>query len=140
MAIVEGAKADRQRLWHTLSDQTRSNRELGTNVESRGKYSSLTHNNQDHMERFWSNSIFKYLRVEPEDHHFLLTEPASPFTTKFRRSCSNEVGSHSIRRRIERTQLRFSSSLSTVLAFTLLSRPCLRSQPRGPHQRCRTGR
>jgi len=30
---------------------------------------------QDHMERFWSNSIFKYLRVEPEDHHFLLTEP-----------------------------------------------------------------
>jgi actin-related protein len=30
---------------------------------------------QDLMERFWSNSIFKYLRVEPEDHHFLLTEP-----------------------------------------------------------------
>lgn len=30
---------------------------------------------QDQMERFWSNSIFKYLRVEPEDHHFLLTEP-----------------------------------------------------------------
>lgn len=32
---------------------------------------------QDLMERFWSNSIFKYLRVEPEDHHFLLTEPVS---------------------------------------------------------------
>jgi actin-related protein 3 len=31
--------------------------------------------NWDHMERFWSNSIFKYLRVEPEDHYFLLTEP-----------------------------------------------------------------
>jgi len=31
--------------------------------------------NWDLMERFWSNSIFKYLRVEPEDHHFLLTEP-----------------------------------------------------------------
>ncbi|TDZ23302.1 Actin-related protein 3 [Colletotrichum sidae] len=31
--------------------------------------------NWDHMERFWSNSIFKYLRVEPEDHFFLLTEP-----------------------------------------------------------------
>ncbi|KAI4741816.1 actin-related protein, ARP3 class, partial [Aureobasidium sp. EXF-8845] len=31
--------------------------------------------NWDQMERFWSNSIFKYLRVEPEDHHFLLTEP-----------------------------------------------------------------
>lgn len=31
--------------------------------------------NWDHMERFWSNSMFKYLRVEPEDHYFLLTEP-----------------------------------------------------------------
>lgn len=31
--------------------------------------------NWDHMERFWQNSIFKYLRCEPEDHHFLLTEP-----------------------------------------------------------------
>ncbi|CAI4218114.1 unnamed protein product [Parascedosporium putredinis] len=31
--------------------------------------------NWDHMERFWSNSIFKYLRVEPEEHFFLLTEP-----------------------------------------------------------------
>jgi actin-related protein 3 len=29
------------------------------------------------MERFWSNSIFKYLRVEPEDHYFLLTEPVN---------------------------------------------------------------
>lgn len=35
--------------------------------------------NWDHMERFWSNSIFKYLRVEPEDHYFLLTEPVSLF-------------------------------------------------------------
>lgn len=35
--------------------------------------------NWDHMERFWSNSIFKYLRVEPEDHYFLLTEPVWPF-------------------------------------------------------------
>lgn len=33
--------------------------------------------NWDHMERFWANSIFKYLRVEPEDHYFLLTEPVS---------------------------------------------------------------
>ncbi|KAJ9632321.1 Arp2/3 complex subunit, actin nucleation center [Taxawa tesnikishii (nom. ined.)] len=31
--------------------------------------------NWDLMERFWSNSMFKYLRVEPEDHYFLLTEP-----------------------------------------------------------------
>ncbi|KAK9382880.1 actin family [Kockiozyma suomiensis] len=31
--------------------------------------------NWDLMERFWENSIFKYLRCEPEDHYFLLTEP-----------------------------------------------------------------
>ena len=37
--------------------------------------SPLTGGQQDHMERFWSHSIFKYLRVEPEDHYFLLTEP-----------------------------------------------------------------
>lgn len=29
----------------------------------------------DQMERFWESSIFKYLRCEPEDHRFLLTEP-----------------------------------------------------------------
>ncbi|KAG7662856.1 ARP3 [[Candida] subhashii] len=29
----------------------------------------------DQMERFWESSIFKYLRCEPEDHYFLLTEP-----------------------------------------------------------------
>ncbi|KAF9358323.1 Arp2/3 complex subunit, actin nucleation center [Mortierella sp. AD094] len=31
--------------------------------------------NWDHMERYWEQSIFKYLRCEPEDHSFLLTEP-----------------------------------------------------------------
>ncbi|KAL1920773.1 uncharacterized protein VTP21DRAFT_11408 [Calcarisporiella thermophila] len=31
--------------------------------------------NWDYMERFWEQSIFKYLRCEPEDHYFLLTEP-----------------------------------------------------------------
>lgn len=28
--------------------------------------------NWDHMERYWEQVIFKYLRAEPEDHHFLL--------------------------------------------------------------------
>ncbi|KIR76332.1 actin binding protein [Cryptococcus gattii EJB2] len=31
--------------------------------------------NWDHMERLWEQSIFKYLRAEPEDHYVLLTEP-----------------------------------------------------------------
>ncbi len=28
--------------------------------------------NWDLMERYWEQSIFKYLKSEPEDHHFLL--------------------------------------------------------------------
>jgi actin-related protein 3 len=28
--------------------------------------------NWDLMERYWEQCIFKYLRCEPEDHHFLL--------------------------------------------------------------------
>jgi actin-related protein 3 len=31
--------------------------------------------NWNHMERYWEHCIFKYLRCEPEDHFFLLTEP-----------------------------------------------------------------
>ncbi|KAI3629584.1 hypothetical protein MIR68_012406 [Amoeboaphelidium protococcarum] len=31
--------------------------------------------NWDWMERYWEQSIFKYMRCEPEDHAFLLTEP-----------------------------------------------------------------
>ncbi|EIE27630.1 actin-related protein 3 [Coccomyxa subellipsoidea C-169] len=29
----------------------------------------------DHMERFWQQSIHRYLRVNSEDHNFILTEP-----------------------------------------------------------------
>jgi len=31
--------------------------------------------NWTNMEQFWEQCVFKYLRCEPEDHHFLLTEP-----------------------------------------------------------------
>ncbi|EFA80529.1 actin-like protein [Heterostelium album PN500] len=31
--------------------------------------------NWTHMEQYWEQCIFKYLRCEPEDHYFLLTEP-----------------------------------------------------------------
>ncbi|KAL7752639.1 Arp2/3 complex subunit, actin nucleation center [Sorochytrium milnesiophthora] len=34
-----------------------------------------TIDNWDLMERYWEQCIFKYMRCEPEDHHFLLTEP-----------------------------------------------------------------
>ncbi len=31
--------------------------------------------NWTHMESFWEHCIFRYLRCEPEDHYFLVTEP-----------------------------------------------------------------
>jgi len=31
--------------------------------------------NWDSMERYWQRCIFKYMRCDPEEHHFLLTEP-----------------------------------------------------------------
>ncbi|KAK5581426.1 hypothetical protein ACTFIV_003626 [Dictyostelium citrinum] len=31
--------------------------------------------NWTHMEQYWEHCVFKYLRCEPEDHYFLLTEP-----------------------------------------------------------------
>ena len=31
--------------------------------------------NWDLMEKFWQRCIFKYLRCEPEEHNFMLTEP-----------------------------------------------------------------
>lgn len=36
----------------------------------------------DQMERYWEQCIFKYLRAEPEDHHFLLVSSNSlpPFS------------------------------------------------------------
>lgn len=32
--------------------------------------------NWDYMERYWEQTIFKYLRAEPEDHYFLLVREA----------------------------------------------------------------
>uniref|UniRef100_A0A915KIY1 Dynactin subunit 5 n=1 Tax=Romanomermis culicivorax TaxID=13658 RepID=A0A915KIY1_ROMCU len=41
------------------------------------------------MERFWEHCIFKYLRAEPEDHYFLLTEP--PLNTPENREYTAEI-------------------------------------------------
>ena len=35
--------------------------------------------NFTHMEKFWQQSIFKYLRAEPEDHFVLLVRPPPLF-------------------------------------------------------------
>ncbi|KJE92804.1 actin2 [Capsaspora owczarzaki ATCC 30864] len=43
----------------------------------------------DLMERYWEQAIFKYLRADPEDHYFLLTEP--PLNTPENREYTAEV-------------------------------------------------
>ncbi|KAG8760470.1 Arp2/3 complex subunit, actin nucleation center [Serendipita sp. 396] len=48
------------------------------NAKTYGLHYPIRHgliDNWDHMERYWEQCIFKYLRAEPEDHYFLLTEP-----------------------------------------------------------------
>lgn len=45
--------------------------------------------NWDYMERFWQRSIFEYMRCDPEDHHFLLTEP--PMNTPENRELTAEI-------------------------------------------------
>ncbi|KAJ3626920.1 hypothetical protein Zmor_004139 [Zophobas morio] len=43
----------------------------------------------DLMEKYWEQAIFKYLRAEPEDHYFLLTEP--PLNTPENREYTAEI-------------------------------------------------
>eukprot|EP00742_Colponemidia_sp_Colp-10_P000813 GILJ01000881.1.p1 GENE.GILJ01000881.1~~GILJ01000881.1.p1 ORF type:complete len:418 (-),score=42.93 GILJ01000881.1:101-1354(-) len=45
--------------------------------------------NWDDMERFWQRCIFKYLRCEPEEHYFLLTEP--PLNSPENRELTAEI-------------------------------------------------
>lgn len=45
--------------------------------------------NWDYMERYWEQCIFKYLRAEPEDHYFLMTEP--PLNTPENREYTAEI-------------------------------------------------
>jgi actin-related protein 3 len=41
------------------------------------------------MERFWQQCIFNYLRCDPEDHYFILTE--SPLTAPETREYTGEI-------------------------------------------------
>jgi actin-related protein 3 len=45
--------------------------------------------NWDTMEKFWQQCIFNYLRCDPEDHYFLLTE--SPLTAPETREYTGEI-------------------------------------------------
>ena len=55
---------------------------IGDEAEERKTHYDLSYpirhgqiENWDHMERFWQHCMFKYLRCEPEEHCFCLTEP-----------------------------------------------------------------
>jgi len=55
---------------------------IGDEAEERKNHYDLSYpikhgqiENWDHMERFWQHCIFKYMRCEPEEHCFCLTEP-----------------------------------------------------------------
>jgi len=45
--------------------------------------------NWDAMERYWQRCMFKYLRCDPEEHNFLLTEP--PMNTPENRELTAEI-------------------------------------------------
>jgi len=69
---------------------------IGDEATAMSKTYSLTNpikhgqvENWSYMERFWAHCIFKYLRCEPEDHYFLLTEP--PLNSPENREYTAEV-------------------------------------------------
>lgn len=73
---------------------------IGDEAMSRSRSNNNTYNlnhpirqgqvdNWDSMERFWQQCIFNYLRCDPEDHYFLLTE--SPLTAPESREYTGEI-------------------------------------------------
>jgi actin-related protein 3 len=45
--------------------------------------------NWDHMEKYWQRCIYQYLKCDPEEHYFLLTEP--PLNTPENREYTAEI-------------------------------------------------
>lgn len=50
---------------------------------------SIQVENWDTLEKFWQQSIYNYLRCDPEEHYFLLTD--SPVTTPESREYMGEI-------------------------------------------------
>lgn len=95
----------------------------------------------DQMERYWEQSIFKYLRAEPEDHYFLLVRfslvsgsRGEELTDQRRRSLLSTLP------RTEKPLPRSCSNRSTSRDCTSPSRPSSLSPPAGAAQRSRTAR
>jgi hypothetical protein len=75
--------------------------------------------NWDHMERYWEQTIFKYLRCEPEDHYFLLVRgPNLIFLVCLLKFISLRLSPPLILPKIASKLLKFSSSRSISRAYT----------------------
>ncbi|RWW59589.1 hypothetical protein BHE74_00033463, partial [Ensete ventricosum] len=74
----------------SFSNQSRSSAKGNWLAQHNAIYSALLQvGNWDAMERFWQQCIFNYLRCDPEDHYFLLTE--SPLTAPENREYTGEI-------------------------------------------------
>ena len=69
---------------------------IGQEAIAKGKTYKITYpirsgiiENWEHMEKFWHRSIYHYLRCDPENHNFILTEP--PMNTPENREQMAEI-------------------------------------------------
>uniref|UniRef100_A0A3Q3X9X6 Uncharacterized protein n=1 Tax=Mola mola TaxID=94237 RepID=A0A3Q3X9X6_MOLML len=95
----------------------------------------------DLMERFMEQIIFKYLRAEPEDHYFLLTEP--PLNTPENREYTAEIMFESFNKGVatrSRLSVRWSARSGSHRLSVSLCRPSWRWLPPGRPDRWANGR
>lgn len=91
-----------------------------------GVYYPIRHgqiDNWDYMERYWEQTIFKYLRAEPEDHYFLLVSVSSTILLCLLLT-SHRLSPRSTPPRTENKRPKFSSSPSTFRVCISPFRPC----------------
>lgn len=98
--------------------------------------------NWDHMERYWEQTIFKYLRAEPEDHYFLLVSAGGccVYTKRLSSAALLRLSLLSTHPRTENKLRRSFLNRSTSRVSTSPSKRCSRSLPLGPLTRSRIAR
>ena len=77
----------------------------------------------DQMERYWEQSIFKYLRCEPEDHHFLLVYTCARIFLRDGFNTSCRLSPLLIRRKIVNSLPKSCLKASTYQAYTSQCKP-----------------
>jgi len=95
IGVRESASVTSQRSYQGVDDLDFHIGDEAKDAAKGGKYAThwpIRHGqveNWDHMEKYWEQCIFKYLRAEPEDHYFLMTEP--PLNTPENREYTAEI-------------------------------------------------